>query len=100
VVRHGAYRLNAVQSAVKLMVILTDGRPYDLDYGSLDYAIQDTKKAIQECRNQRIHPFIITSDKKGASYLRQISPQTQSIILPKAELLPAMLPAIYKRLTV
>jgi len=100
VVRHGAYRLNAVQSAIKLMVILTDGRPYDLGYGSLDYAIQDTKKAIQECRNQRIHPFIITSDKKGASYLRQISPQTQSIILPKAELLPAMLPAIYKRLTV
>ena len=100
VVRHGTYRLNGVQAAIKLMVILTDGRPYDLDYGSLDYAIQDTKKAIQECRNQRIHPFIITSDKKGASYLRQISPQTQSIILPKVELLPAMLPAIYKRLTV
>ena len=99
-VRHGTYRLNGINASVKLMVILTDGRPYDLGYGSLDYAIKDTKKAIQECRNQRIHPFIITSDKKGASYLRQISPQTRSIILPKAELLPAMLPAIYKRLTI
>ena len=82
------------------MVILTDGRPYDLDYGSMDYALADTRKALQEARKQRIHPFIITSDKKGASYLRRISPQTQSIILPNVELLPAMLPNLYKRLTV
>lgn len=99
VIRHGIYKLDRVQAAVKLMVILTDGRPYDVDYGSLDYAIADTKKAIQEARRHRIHPFIITSDKKGADYLERISPQTQSIILPKVELLPTMLPAMYKRLT-
>jgi nitric oxide reductase activation protein len=82
------------------MVILTDGRPYDLDYGNLDYAIADTRKAIQEVRQKRIHPFIITSDKKSTDYLRRIAPQTQSIILPRVELLPTLLPAIYKRLTV
>ena len=32
------------------MIILTDGRPYDVDYGTLDYAIADTKKAMQEVR--------------------------------------------------
>ena len=99
-IRHGIYKLDSLQATIKLMVILTDGRPYDLEYGNLDYAIADTKKAIQEARRQRIHPFIITSDKKGADYLRRISPQTQSIILPKVELLPTMLPALYKRLTV
>lgn len=100
VIRHGIYKLDSQQATVKLMVILTDGRPYDLEYGNLDYAIADTKKAVQEARRQRIHPFIITSDKKGADYLKRISPETQSIILPKVELLPTMLPAIYKRLTV
>ena len=100
VIRHSIYRLEGVAAAVKLMVILTDGRPYDLDYGSMDYALADTRKALQEARRKRIHPFIITSDKKGASYLRQISPQTQCIILPKAELLPIMLPNLYKKLTV
>jgi len=99
VIRHGIYKLDRVQAIVKLMMILTDGRPYDEGYGSVDYAIADTKKAIQEARRHRIHPFIITSDKKGASYLRRISPQTLSIILPRVELLPTMLPAIYKRLT-
>ena len=100
VIRHGIYKLESVPAAIKLMVILTDGRPYDLDYGSIDYAIADSSKAIQEARRKKIHPFIITTDKKGASYLRRVSPQTQSIILPKADLLPAMLPNLYKRLTV
>jgi hypothetical protein len=100
VIRHATHKLDGIQTAVKLMVILTDGRPYDFEYGTLSYAIADTKKAIQEARQKRIHPFIITSDKKGAGYLKQIAPQSQSIVLSKVELLPTMLPAIYKRLTV
>jgi nitric oxide reductase NorD protein len=79
---------------------VASGRPYDLEYGNLDYAIADTHKAIQEARRKRIHPFIITSDAKSADYLRRIAPQTQSIIVPRVELLPGLLPAIYKRLTV
>ena len=99
VLRHGLYKLEGVSALIKLMIILTDGRPYDVDYGNLDYAIADTKKAMQEVRSRGIHPFLITSDKKGAGYLKEISPQTQSIILPKVESLPVLLPALYKRLT-
>lgn len=99
VIRHGLYKLEGVSALIKLMIILTDGRPYDVDYGGLDYAIADTKKAMQEVRSRGVHPFIITSDKKGATYLKQISPQTQSIILPNVESLPVLLPALYKRLT-
>ncbi|MDM8556469.1 hypothetical protein QUF75_17225 [Desulfococcaceae bacterium HSG7] len=100
VIRHGIYKIDAVAAAVKLMIILTDGRPYDLEYGDLNYATADTGKALREARAKRIHPFIITSDKKGTSYLKQISPQTESVILPKVEMLPTLLPALYKRLTV
>jgi von Willebrand factor type A domain-containing protein len=99
-VRHGITKLDTIRARVKLMVILTDGRPYDLDYGDMDYAVNDTKKAIQEARKLKIHPFIITSDQEGAGYLKQITPITHSMILPKVELLPSILPAIYKRLTV
>jgi hypothetical protein len=99
VIRHGVHELKDVSAAHKLMVILTDGRPYDIEYGGLDYAMADTRKAIKEARSNKIHPFIITSDKKGVSYLKQICAQTQSIVLPRAETLPQVLPAIYKRLT-
>ncbi|MBI5585550.1 MAG: VWA domain-containing protein [Deltaproteobacteria bacterium] len=99
VLRHGLYKLEGVSALIRLMIVLTDGRPYDVDYGNLDYAIADTKKAMQEVRSRGIHPFLITSDKKGAGYLKEISPQTQSIILPRVESLPVLLPALYKRLT-
>ncbi|WP_022668110.1 nitric oxide reductase activation protein NorD [Desulfospira joergensenii] len=100
VVRHATHKLEEVTTAVKILVILTDGRPYDLEYGHLEYAISDTKKAFQEARSKNIHPFIITSDQKGSDYLRMISPQTESIVLQKIELLPTLLPALYRRLTV
>ncbi|MBI5250707.1 MAG: VWA domain-containing protein [Desulfomonile tiedjei] len=99
VIRHATSRLDEMTAAVKLMVILTDGRPYDIEYGSLDYAMADTRKAFKEARLNKVHPFIITSDEKGASYLKKICPQTQSVVLPKAEVLPHVLPAIYRRLT-
>ncbi len=99
VIRHATHKLENVSATVKLLVIMTDGRPYDLEYGNLDYAIADTKKAIQEARRSRIHPFIITSDQKSSDYLKRIAPQTQSIILPKVEMLPTLMPALYKRLT-
>lgn len=99
VLRHAASKLEQVQAKVKLMVIMTDGRPYDMEYGRLDYATADTAKAFKEARQGRIHPFIITSDQQGVTYLRNICPQTQSIILPRVELLPKVLPALYRRLT-
>lgn len=99
VIRHAVYKLEGVSAAIKLLVILTDGRPYDLEYGNLEYAIADTGKAIREARRAKIHPFIITSDQKGAEYLRKISSETQSIVLRGVESLPTMLPALYKRLT-
>jgi len=99
VVRHATHKLDNVSTAIKILIILTDGRPYDMEYGNLEYAISDTKKAIQEARRNNIHPFIITSDQKGSDYLRMISPQTESIILPRVELLPTLLPALYRRLT-
>ncbi len=97
--RHATRQLAAVEARVRLLIILTDGRPYDLDYGDLRYAVADTKKAVMEARKERIHPFIITSDKEGAEYLEQITRWTQSIVLPRVELLPFMLPAVYRRLT-
>jgi len=99
VIRHGIYKLEGVQALIKLMVILTDGRPYDLEYGGLKYAIEDTKRAVQEARRRKIHPFIITSDQRGSDYIKRICPETRSMIVPRVERLPMVLPAMYKRLT-
>lgn len=98
-IRHAAFHLEEVNAAQKILVVLTDGRPYDLEYGNLEYAIEDTRKAVREVRSKGIHPFIITSDKKGSDYLNRISPQTECIIVENVEILPTLLPALYRRLT-
>jgi len=99
VIRHAAFRLAATAAATKLMIVLTDGRPYDMDYGDSDYALQDTKKAFEEARRSKIKTFIITSDQQGADYLKLMAPESRSIVLTDVRLLPGMLPMIYKRLT-
>ncbi|MCB2186446.1 MAG: hypothetical protein KQJ78_08520 [Deltaproteobacteria bacterium] len=99
VVRHGAFWLSRVAAQVRLMIILTDGRPFDRQYGSLTYACHDTGRAIREAHRQGVESFIITSDQEGAHYLGIISPATRSVIVPRVDLLPTVLPAMYRRLT-
>ena len=98
-VRHGAWRLGRVKARTRLLMILTDGRPYDYAYGNLEYAVADTRQAFREARRNGIRPFIITSDSKGADYLARITPLTRRIILRQVQMLPRLLPRIYRRLT-
>ncbi|MCG6895050.1 MAG: VWA domain-containing protein [Desulfobacteraceae bacterium] len=98
-IRHAAHLLEAVTARVRLLMILTDGRPYDYEYGDLDYAVADTRNAADALQPSRIHPFVITSDREGADYLERMVPGAASVILPRVERLPDLLPRLYRRLT-
>ena len=58
------------------IVALSDGRPYDRDYGRDDedqeYAVQDTRQALLEAKRRGIRPFCLTIDRDGEDYLRQM----------------------------
>lgn len=58
-VRHAAGQFAAVSSRVRLLILLGDGFPNDLDYKQR-YAIEDTRRAISELRAQHIHVHAIT----------------------------------------
>jgi hypothetical protein len=58
-IRHAASRLSAEPSRVKLLIILGDGFPNDLNYKKA-YAVEDTRRAIAELRSQGIHVHAIT----------------------------------------
>ena len=64
--RHATRRLAAADSNVKLMILLTDGKPYDSDtYQDNAYAQEDTKMALREARREKIHLFCVTVDTRG-----------------------------------
>ncbi|MBW2564147.1 MAG: hypothetical protein JRE29_08975, partial [Deltaproteobacteria bacterium] len=58
-IRHAAGKFDFVSSKVRLMIILSDGFPNDVDYKQ-DYAIKDTRKAISEVHSKNIYVHSIT----------------------------------------
>jgi nitric oxide reductase activation protein len=97
-IRHGAHHLNLQQSDKKLMLILTDGEPADIDIGDPKVLIQDTHKAVQEVQQMGIYPYCISLDKKADEYIGDIFGSHYSVI-DKIETLPKELPKLFLSLT-
>ena len=53
----------------RLLIILTDGKPNDLDIYEGRYGLEDTRQAIREARDQGLLPFCITIDEKAHDYM-------------------------------
>jgi nitric oxide reductase NorD protein len=98
--RHATRRLGAADSHVKLMILLTDGKPYDSDtYQDNAYAQEDTKMALREARREKIHLFCVTVDREGADYLPHMYSDANFVIIDDVRTLPQKLPQLYRRLT-
>ncbi|KKM00652.1 hypothetical protein LCGC14_1802310, partial [marine sediment metagenome] len=98
-IRHASTLLQRQNSRIRLLILLSDGRPYDVDYGDASYAVEDTKRALWEARRKGVNSFCITVDKKSSSYLPYMYGESNFTIIDNVDALPAMLPLIYKRLT-
>jgi hypothetical protein len=99
-IRHANRLLGRQNSLIRLLVLLSDGRPYDIDYGDMDYAVEDTKMALWEGRTRGITSYCITVDKKSRDYLPHMYGEANYTIIENIDALPISLPLIYKKLTV
>ena len=97
-IRHALHRLSERAARVKLMVMLSDGRPLDDAYQE-EYALEDTKAALREAKAGGVHPFCITVDREARGYLERIYGGVCYLIIDRVESLPERLPRIYKTLT-
>lgn len=98
-IRHANSLLSRQGSRIRLLILLSDGRPYDIDYGDADYAVEDTRRALWEGRKKGISSFCITVDKKSRDYLPYMYGEGKYTLIDNIETLPVRLPFIYKRLT-
>jgi len=99
-IRHANRLLGRQNSLIRLLILLSDGRPYDVDYGDVDYAVEDTKMALWEGRTKGINSYCITVDKKSRDYLPHMYGEANYTIIDNIDALPISLPLIYKKLTV
>lgn len=97
--RHATGHLAREDAGVRLLVLLSDGRPYDIGYGDLRYAMEDTKMALVEATRAGIKAFCITVDPEGSKYLEDMFGPNRYTVIQNVSHLPTKLPRIYRNLT-
>jgi nitric oxide reductase NorD protein len=101
-IRHTNAKLIDCPAKIKILLLVSDGRPQDHGYGhnrgDQEYAIHDTKQALIEGKQEGITPFLITVDKEGHDYLKDICGDIGYEVVADIESLPRRMPTIYKYL--
>jgi nitric oxide reductase NorD protein len=83
----------------RLLLLLTDGKPNDLDRYEGRYGIEDTRMALHEARQQGLRPFCITIDNEANAYLPHLFGAGGYAVIRKPEDLPKELPLLYAQMT-
>ncbi len=97
--RHAVKTLQKVDARVRLLIVLSDGKPEDYDDYKGEYAIEDTRHALIEAKAAGIHPFCITIDQQAHDYMAHMYGEVNYIFMDKVSDLPLRMPAIYRHLT-
>ncbi len=98
-IRESAKILDKQQSANKLLLIISDGKPNDEDRYDGRYGIEDTKKAIEEVKKKGITPFCITVDLDAKEYLSYLFGRNGFAVVRDGQKLPKVIPEVYINLT-
>jgi len=96
--RHAGHYLKAQQADKKLLLILTDGEPADIDVHDPQLLIQDARQAVKELDRDGIYAYCINLDSKADEYVADIFGK-QYTIIDKVEQLPEKLPMLFMSLT-
>ncbi|SNX72068.1 nitric oxide reductase NorD protein [Cereibacter ovatus] len=98
-IRHASAMLADQPSSRKLLLILTDGKPNDLDHYEGIHGIEDSRMAVREARAlaQSVHGVVVDAD--GQDWFARIFGRSGFTLLPDPARLSRALPDIYRTLT-
>ncbi|WP_407943780.1 nitric oxide reductase activation protein NorD [Maritimibacter harenae] len=98
-IRHASAQLADEGATRRLLLVLTDGKPNDLDHYEGQHGIEDSRMAVREARSlgQAVHSVVVDAD--GQDWFARIFGRAGFTLLPHADRLPRALPDIYQTLT-
>jgi len=97
--RHAGWHLMQRPEKHKLLLIVTDGEPADIDERDPQYLRWDAKKAAEELHRNGILSYCLTLDPEADRYVSRIFGATNFTIIDNVKRLPEKLPALFASLT-
>ncbi len=98
-IRHAGHHLKLQRSAKKLLIVITDGEPADIDVRDPQYLRHDTKKAVEEVARHGVTTYCMSLDPRADNYVSRIFGQKHYMVVDHVQRLPEKLPLLYAGLT-
>ena len=97
--RHAGTHLLKQPERRKLLLIVTDGEPADIDERDPQHLRHDTKKAVEELYSKGVLSYCLTLDPYADSYVKRIFGENNYTIIDHVQRLPEKLPTLFASLT-
>ena len=97
-IRHASAELSQEARKRRLLLVITDGKPNDLDHYEGRHGIEDTAMAVREARRAGHAVFAVTVDKEAKAWFARMFGQGAFHVIPHPERLTEALPMIYREL--
>ncbi len=97
--RHAGHHLSEQPVQKRLVLLITDGEPADIDERDPQYLRHDAKKAVEDLAMQGVYTYCLTLDPMADQYVARIFGDNRYSIIDNVERLPERLPAVFAALT-
>jgi len=97
--RHAGHHLHKQPERRKLVLLVTDGEPADIDERDPQHLRHDTKKAVEELYSTGVLTYCLTLDPNADAYVKRIFGENNYTIVDNVNRLPEKLPTLFASLT-
>ena len=97
--RHAGHHLLRQPERKKLLLLVTDGEPADIDERDPQHLRHDAKKAVEELYTRGIMTYCLTLDRNADNYVKRIFGANNYTIIDHVQRLPEKLPVLFATLT-
>ena len=97
-IRHASHALAGEGRSRRLLIVITDGKPNDLDHYEGRHGIEDSAMAVRQARRAGHAVFGITIDRDAQSWFPRIFGQGGFSVIRDPDRLITALPEIYRQL--
>jgi hypothetical protein len=97
--RHAGWHLTQQNAQKRLVLLVTDGEPADIDERDPQYLRHDAKKAVEDLAMQGVYTYCLTLDPNADRYVSRIFGENNFSIVDDVERLPERLPNVFAALT-